>query len=133
MPSITLSLEDTNGFVKAALITSIAKRCKEVWNLEPEIQIYDSNYKNSTTFIVVIGLPTGKYFYEYDLHHFDNMGMKFAGMKATEKPLLELYFELNLEKYLMQVSMKELEAMKNFSIVAAAAQEQQDEKQATLV
>ena len=122
--AITLSPDDRQGYIKIMLLQSIAKRCKEVWRIEPDIEIQDANYTNSTTYIIIVKLPAGRYFYSRDIDYFNDLGVKFAGMKATDEPRLHLYFELNLEKYLYNMTQKELNAL-NKAMPLIQAQEQQ--------
>jgi len=93
------------------LLQSISNRCRDIWKIEPNIDIQDANYTTSTTYIIIVKLPAGKYFYSKDIDYFNDLGMKFAGMKATEEPRLHLYFELNLEKYLLNMTQKELNTL----------------------
>ena len=122
---ITLSPEDRQGYIKIILLQSIAKRCKEVWKIEPDIDIQDANYTSSTTYIVIVKLPAGRYFYAKDITYFEDLGVKFAGMKATEEPRLHLYFELNLEKYLYNMTQKELNAINKATPLIQAQEQQQ--------
>jgi hypothetical protein len=122
---ITLSPEDRQGYIKIILLQSIAKRCKEVWKFEPDIDIQEANYTSSTTYIVIVKLPAGRYFYAKDIDYFNDLGMKFAGMKATEEPRLHLYFELNLEKYLYNMTQKELNALNKAQALTQAQAQQQ--------
>ena len=109
--TITLSPEDREGYIKIMLLQSISNRCRDIWKIEPNIDIQDANYTTSTTYIIIVKLPAGKYFYSKDIDYFNDLGMKFAGMKATEEPRLHLYFELNLEKYLLNMTQKELNTL----------------------
>ena len=122
---ITLSPEDRQGYIKIILLQSIAKRCKEVWKFEPDIDIQEANYTSSTTYIIIVKLPAGRYFYAKDIDYFNDLGMKFAGMKATEEPRLHLYFELNLEKYLYNMTQKELNALNKAQTLTQAQAQQQ--------
>jgi len=109
--TITLSPDDRQGYIKIMLLQSISNRCRDIWKIEPNIDIQDANYTTSTTYIIIVKLPAGKYFYSKDIDYFNDLGMKFAGMKATEEPRLHLYFELNLEKYLLNMTQKELNTL----------------------